>query len=270
MLTGKHTVPLAIIGLVVGGLTIAQALLIDWLPAQFSEQGERVDQLMWFLFWSSAIFFVLVTTVLIYCVWAFRAKPGDESEGPPIHGNTTLEIVWTVVPALLLAVVGIYSILVLNDNEALAADRTEVGVVGAQFAWSFEYEDAGFETGDLRVPVDKQVVLSIRAQDVIHSFWVNEMRVKQDAVPGNPTRLILNPTATGTYPVICAELCGAGHSVMRTRMIVMEQADYDEWLAAASADAARQPAAGSPPGAPAAAPPQAPVSGEAPAVEEAP
>ena len=235
MLNSRHTAPLALITLIVGAITVAQAFLIDWLPAGASEEAGRVDWLLWFLFWASAVFFVLVTVVLIYVVWAFRAPPGDESDGPPIHGNTTLEIVWTVVPSVLLAVVAVLAIVVLDRNEALAADRVKVEVIGEQFAWRIQYPDVGVETGDLRIPVDRQVEIDIRASDVIHSFWVPAMRVKQDAVPGVVTDLVFTPTETGTFEVVCAELCGAGHGVMRTRAIVMEQDAYDEWLAAAKA-----------------------------------
>jgi cytochrome c oxidase subunit 2 len=246
VLNSRHTGPLALITLVVGAITVAQAVLIDWLPEEAGEEAARIDWLLWFLFWVSAAIFVLVTVVLIYCIWAFRAKPGDESDGPPIHGNTRLEVVWTMIPVALLAVVAILSIIVLEENEAFAADRVKVEVIGEQFVWRMQYPDAGVESGDLRVPVDRQVELTMRASDVIHSFWVPAMRVKQDAVPGITTDLVFTPDKVGTYEVVCAELCGAGHGVMRTRAIVMEPDAYEEWLAAAQAkvkaDAEQEPA----------------------------
>lgn len=248
MLKSRHTVPLALLTLVIGAITIGQALLIDWVPETISEEGPRVDWLLWFLFWASAVFFVIVTVFLLYCVWAFRADPDDESEGKPIHGNTRLEIVWTVIPAILLIVVAVMSIVILDRNEQLDADRTVIDVRGQQFAWSYVWNEQGVESGDLRVPVDKQVELQIRASDVIHSWWVPEIRVKQDAVPGISTRLLFTPQKTGTYEVICAELCGAGHGVMRSRMIVMEPTAYAEWLSGAEADADQQRAdEGAPP-----------------------
>jgi cytochrome c oxidase subunit 2 len=224
-----------LITLVVGAITIGQALLIDWLPEAAGEEATRVDALLWFLFWVSAVIFVLVTVVLVYAIWAFRAEPGDETDGPPIHGNTRLEIVWTLIPAVLLAVVAVLAILVLEENEALASDRVKVEIIGEQFAWRVQYPEIGAETGDLRIPVDRQVELTMRGSDVIHSFWVPAMRVKQDVVPGVITDLVFTPEKVGTYEVVCAELCGVGHGVMRTRAIVMEQDAYDEWLAAAAA-----------------------------------
>lgn len=234
----RHALPLTLITLVVGALTAASMLLFDWYPVQAAEQAERVDQIMWFLMIASAIVFTGVTAVLIYCVWRFRADPDDESEGPPMHGNTKVEIIWTVIPILLLAFVSAWSFKVIIDNEAVAAKQNAVQVTARQFAWEFTYPEAGIKTGDLRVPIGTQVRLDMRATDVIHSFYVPETRVKQDVVPGITTHMVLNPTRVGTYPVICAELCGAGHGVMRAQMIVMEQDDYDAWLSQAKAQAA--------------------------------
>jgi cytochrome c oxidase subunit II len=221
---------MTVIAVIVGGITVATGLLIEWLPAQAAEQAERTDLLMWFLIAVSAVIFTGVTTVLIYAVWRFRAKPGDESDGPPMHGNTKLEVIWTVLPTLLLMVVAVWAYLVLTENEALADDRVEIQVTAEQFAWSFTYPEQGIASGDLRIPVDRQVRLRMRAKDVIHSLYVSEFRVKQDVVPGITTYLTFNPTQTGTYPIICTELCGVGHGVMRARVIVMPQDDYQRWL----------------------------------------
>jgi len=231
VLKSPHLVPLIVIAVVIGGITSAVALFIDWIPQQASEQADRVDSLMWFVVWASVVIFTLVATVLVYSAWKFRAAPGDEGDGPPVHGNTKLEIVWTVVPTLLLVVTAVWAYLVLSDNEALAQDRLVVDVTAQQFAWGYSYPDGNVGTGDLRVPVGRQVELRMRSKDVIHDFYVKEFRVKEDVVPGITTRVIFNPTRTGTYQVICAELCGVGHAVMRSRVIVMEPAAYDAWLA---------------------------------------
>ena len=226
-----HALPLAILTIVIGAATAAVLLLIDWVPENAAEQAGRTDALMWFLIWCSAVIFTSVAAVLVYSVWRFRAKPGDESDGPPMHGNTRLEVIWTILPTVLLAVVAVWAYLVLTSNEALADDRIEIDVAAEQFAWTFTYPEQGVSTGDLRVPVNRQVRLNMRAKDVIHSLYVVEFRVQQDVVPGITTPLVFNATKTGTYQIICAELCGVGHGVMRSRVIVMEQADYDRWLA---------------------------------------
>jgi cytochrome c oxidase subunit II len=242
VLRSRHTIPLIILTIVIGGLTAATAVLIDWIPIQAAEQAERVDSLMWFVVWASVAIFTLVTVVLVYSAWRFRAAPGDESDGPPVHGNTKLEIVWTLVPTVLLAVMAVWAYLVLSDNEALAQDRLVVDVTAQQFAWEFAYPGGQVGSGDLRVPVGRQVELRMRSRDVIHNFYVVEFRVKQDVVPGITTRVVFDPNRTGTYQVICAELCGVGHAVMRTRVVVMEPGDYEAWLANAQTEVANQAA----------------------------
>jgi cytochrome c oxidase subunit II len=225
-----HLIPLALIAATLGAITVAVALLIEWIPPGAAEQAGRTDTLMWFLVWCMIVIFVGVTTVLAYSVWKFRAKPGDESDGPPMHGNTKLEIIWTVLPTILLAVVAVWAYLVLTENERLDDDRLQIDVTAEQFAFTFTYPEAGIATGDLRVPVDRQIRLKMRSRDVIHNFWVNELRVKQDIVPGITTYITFNPTRVGSYQVICAELCGVGHGVMRTRIHVLEQDEYARWL----------------------------------------
>lgn len=246
MLKSRHTIPLLITVLVVGAISVATATLIDWLPEQASEQAERADTLLWFVIWVILALFTIVIAVLVYSAWRFRVSEDDDEDGPPTHGNTKLEVIWTVVPALLLAIVATWAYLVLSDNEALASDRLVVDVAAEQFAWTFTYPEGGISTGDLRVPVGRQVELKMRSKDVIHDFYVREFRVKQDVVPGITTRIIFDPNKVGTYQVICAELCGVGHGVMRARVLVMEPAAYQQWLGQAQqqvAAAAQAPAA---------------------------
>lgn len=247
MLRSRHTLPLLILMVVIGAGSVATALLIDWLPEQASEQAERVDTLIWFVVWVSLAIFTIVMAVLLYSMWRFRVDEDDDEDGPPTHGNTRLEVIWTIIPSVLLAVVAVWAYLVLSDNESLAAsqDQVTVDVTAEQFAWTFSYPEAGIASGDLRVPEGKQVILKMRAKDVIHDFYVVEWKVKQDVVPGITTRLIIDPNRVGTYQVICAELCGVGHGVMRARAIVMPQDEYDQWLRSAQAElASQQDAAG--------------------------
>lgn len=240
-------IPLAIIGIIVAAVTAAQALIIDWLPPAQSEQAERTFGLLWFLFWLSAFFFVIVTSILVYAIWKWRAKDDDLEDGPPHHGNTTLEIVWTAIPVLALVSVAVYGYIVLERNEAVAADRVNVDVYAQQFNWTYGYPEAGFETGTLVVPVGRQVQLNLRARDVIHDFWVPEFGIKGDAVPGITHTIWINPTKEGTYPVICAELCGVGHGVMRSEVKVVSEQQFQAFLARSSgrvkADAAAATAA---------------------------
>jgi len=233
----KHLIPLTIIGLIVFALIFAEATLIDWLPPAASEQADRSFMLINVLFWSSAVFFVIVTAVLIYSIWKFRAKDDDLEDGPPIHGNTKLEVVWTVIPSLVLVFIAIYGYIVLDRNEAVAAGNLKVDVYAQQFAWVYGYPEAGIQTGILKVPVNRQMELHVRSRDVIHDFWVPEFGIKGDAVPGIDHVLWINPTKIGTYPVVCAELCGVGHGVMRSKVEVVSQADFDAWMSKAKASA---------------------------------
>ncbi|MEW6581991.1 MAG: cytochrome c oxidase subunit II [Actinomycetota bacterium] len=205
---------------------------IEWFPERASREATGIDNLFWFLTWSCAVIFTIVTTALVYSIWRFRAQPGDDSDGAPIHGHTGLEIVWTVIPVLLLIVVMVWAWIVLEDTEKTTADRLVVPTVAQQFAWTFQYPEIGAQSGDLRVPLGRQVELELRAPDtdVIHSFFVPEFRVKKDVVPGIVTRVWFTPTKVGTYPVVCTELCGVGHNAMRSRVVVMPQAEYDQWL----------------------------------------
>ena len=255
MYKSKHVLPIVIIGIVVAALTAAQALLIDWLPPAASEQAGRTFTLLWVLFWCSAVFFVIVTSVLIYSIWKFRAAPDDLEDGPPIHGNTMLEVVWTAVPSLLLVAVAVYGYIVLSNNEAVAAGSLKVDVYAEQFAWTFGYPDAGIQTGTLMLPVNRQVELNLRSRDVIHDLWVPQFGVKGDAVPGIDNVIRITPTQVGTYPIVCNELCGVGHSLMRAKVNVVPQAQFDAWLAkskgqiaAATVSAAANAKAGGAPG----------------------
>jgi cytochrome c oxidase subunit 2 len=219
------------IGTLAGGIAAAVALLLPWFPAVASEERARIDFVFWFTIWICVAIFGLVVAVLLYSVWRFRAAPDDDSDGPPIHGHTGLEIVWTLIPTVLVTAIGIVSAIVLAQNDALGKNVLHVNVTAQQFAWSFGYPDAkGLTSGTLRLPVDRSVLLTLNAKDVIHSFWVPEFGQKQDTVPGLTTTLHITPNRIGTYPVICTELCGLGHAVMRTQAIVMSQAAFDKWL----------------------------------------
>jgi cytochrome c oxidase subunit II len=222
-------ISLVAIGAVVGIAVTAIAVLIDWLPEQASEQRERIDFIFWLTTGICIAIFAIVAAAIIYMIWKFRAQPDDESDGPPIHGHTGIEIAWTAIPAVLVIIIGVASAIVLARNDAAASDALRIRVTARQFAWLFEYPNE-VSAGQLRLPRDRDTVLEIRALDVLHSFWVPEFGQKQDAVPGQITKLTITPTKTGTYPVVCTELCGLGHSLMRSQVTVMEPAAFNAWL----------------------------------------
>jgi cytochrome c oxidase subunit II len=219
-----------LIGAVAFVATAAVALFIPWLPDQVSREREGIDLTFWLATWICIGIFAVVAAVIGYSFLKFRVRPDDDSDGPPIHGHTGLEIAWTAVPFLLVIVLGVVSAVVLSQNgKARGGNANLVSVTAQQFAWSFEHPN-GVTDGTLRIPVGRSTVLSLHARDVIHSFWVPEFGQKQDAVPGLETRLVITPKRTGTFPVICTELCGLGHSLMRSRVIVMSEQEYERWL----------------------------------------
>jgi cytochrome c oxidase subunit II len=213
-------------------------LIPDWNGTQASAEADNIDTLLDVMIVLSSFVFAIVLVMLGYCVITFRAKPGDESDGKPVHGNTKLEIAWTVIPTIIVLFGAAYSWIVLDDIEAKADDRMPVDVTAQQFKWTFEYPDEGVTSDEFHVPVDRQLELNLTALDVLHSFWVQEWRLKRDLVPiaeGNPTdvdnQMVVTPSEEGTFQVICTELCGLGHATMRAEVVVESQEEFDQWIA---------------------------------------
>jgi len=223
-------VQLVVFGLVAAAFATAVALGFHWLPDPASTQAHRIFDLYWLATGISILVFSVVTAVLVYSIIHFRAAPDDESDGPPIHGNTRLEIVWTLVPTILVIVIGVASAIVLSRNSDAGTNPLIVNVTAEQFEWQFAYPHQGNVTAaELRLPLNRTVKLVMQTRDVIHSFWVPEFAQKQDVVPGLTTTLVITPDRLGTYPLICTELCGLGHALMRSEAIVMKPAAFDAW-----------------------------------------
>ena len=227
--------------MIASAIGIAAGLAIEWFPESASTQAGPIDHLYDVLIWTSVPVFVLVTTIVLFSVMKFRMRPGEENlDGPPIHGNTRLEVIWTAIPAIILVVLCAYAWIVLDDIEEAQANEMRVNVTGQQFAWTYEYPQAGgkpIKSNELYLPKDRPVRFFVKALDVIHDFWVPAFRMKVDAVPGIETKYRITPNRLGTYPVVCAELCGLGHSVMRSTARVVTPADFDKWMAEQKAPA---------------------------------
>ncbi len=223
------------IGAIASAIGIAIALSIHWFPADAAKQDHPIDTLYDVLMICSVPIFVLVVTVVLYSVWAFRMKPGQElQDGPPIHGNTRLEVIWTAVPAIMLVSLCSYAYAVLHDVEKAQRNEMVVNVRAIQFAWQFSYPQPGGKqvvSDDLYLPKDRPVRFEVTTGDVIHSFWVPAFRMKTDTVPGITTHIRVTPTKLGSYPVVCAELCGLGHAVMRSTAYVVTPTAFQAWLA---------------------------------------
>jgi len=225
-----------VVGVLASALGIALGLAIDWFPTQASTQAPKVDDLYDVLIVASVPVFVLVMVVVGFSVWKFRMRPGEElKDGPPIHGSTRLEIIWTAVPAIVIVGLVSYAYVVLRDMERKPAGEWKVGVTAQQFAWSFTYPPAitggkAVNANQLYLPKGRPIEFQIQAKDVIHDFWVPAFRLKVDAVPGITTKYRVTPSRLGTYPGVCAELCGSGHSTMRVPVHVITPAAFQRWL----------------------------------------
>jgi cytochrome c oxidase subunit 2 len=224
-----------LIGAIASIFGIALALWIDWFPVPASKQAGPIDTLWDVLLIASVPVFVLVETIVLYCAIKFRMKPGEElKDGPPIHGNTRLEIIWTAIPAILLVGLCTYAYVVLTDIEKAQANSMNVRVVGEQFTWTFYYPGEGGEeisSPQLWLPENTPVNFTVQSKDVIHDFWVPAFRMKIDAVPGIDTHVRVTTTARrGEFPVVCAELCGLGHSTMRQSAHVVTRDEFDAKL----------------------------------------
>jgi cytochrome c oxidase subunit II len=229
-------VRITIYGVLAGIAASVVAVLVPWLPTSASEEMDRIEFTFWFTTVICIAVFSIVAAAIIYSVLKFRAQPDDDSDGPPIHGHTGLEIVWTAIPAVLVTAISVVSAIVLAKNEDAGASAIPIVVTGQQFAWKFEYPgDPAVVTGELVLPLNESVKLTLTSRDVIHSFWVPEFGQKSDAVPGIETTLVITPTKVGEYSLVCTELCGLGHSTMRAPVRVVERGAYDEFLAGAAA-----------------------------------
>jgi cytochrome c oxidase subunit II len=227
----KHPVgKMLAIGVVASLIGIAITLWMDWFPTPASGAAHTIDTIYDVLLICSVPIFVLVMTVAIYCVVRFRAKPGDLSDGPPIHGNTRLEIIWVSIPFVMVSLLAAYAWIELDNIEAKQPNELVVNVTGRQFTWTFEYPSQKVNSTELVLPKDRPVDFRIHSEDVIHSFWVPEFRLKSDAVPGLTTKIRLTPDRIGRYQVVCAELCGIGHSAMRQNVRVVAPGEFNTWV----------------------------------------
>ncbi|MBO3457933.1 cytochrome c oxidase subunit II [Aetokthonos hydrillicola Thurmond2011] len=256
-------IPLGVFTLIAGILVTLISLWVaqnnSLLPEQASLQAPLVDNFFNVMVGIGTALFLVVQGAIVYSLIKFRRRRGDNGDGQPIEGNFPLEILWTLVPGIIVIGLGIYSVNVytemggieVNSHHMIAHDSEPnsssigigsapanegkppslvVNVSGMQYAWIFNYPDSDINAGELHVPIGQDVQLNISANDVIHSFWVPQFRLKQDAIPGQPTQLRFTATKTGEFPIVCAELCGAYHGSMRSSVVVHTPEDFERWL----------------------------------------
>ena len=207
-------------------------------PAPQTPSGEAISRLYWIVFAVCAVVFVLVESALIYFIVRFRRRPNtpEGAEGPQIHGNTRLEIIWTAVPAIILAALAIFTFTQIPAVQARGVSDEEhmtVRVEAHQFYWEYRYPNGDVTVNTLYLPVDEPVSLELTGMDVIHSWWVPSLTGKMDAIPGRINTLRFVPETTGDFEGKCAELCGVQHAFMPTTVTVLERGEFESTLAAA-------------------------------------
>lgn len=240
--------------------------LLGSLPANVSTYGAQIDALYHLILFITAAIFFLVQGALLLFIWRYRgSRPGRATY---THGNTRLEVIWTAVPSVIVIMLGFMSRgLWAQIKKEMPSPDVTVRVTGKQFNWEILYPgpDGKFGTADdyqidndLRVPVNKVVRVILSSHDVIHSFFVPQVRLKQDALPGRDIPAWFVVTKPGVYEIPCAELCGFGHSGMKGQLTVLSDSDYAAWLKeqwppaaapAAPATGEAAPQAGEPPAA---------------------
>ena len=193
--------------------------------------------------WAAVVVFILVEGALLWVMWRYRGKPGDP-EPSQVHGNTLLEIIWTAIPALVLAVIAVPTVRAIFESyEVPAGDALEVEVIGHQWWWEFRYPQEGLVTAnELHVPEGRTVTLKMHTKDVLHSFWIPRLAGKRDVFTNRTTTLWFKADSTGYYSGQCAEFCGIQHGKMAFHVVVETPEAFDAFVAGLKATAPPAPA----------------------------
>jgi cytochrome c oxidase subunit 2 len=226
------------------GLTVALALVLAAcgtdLPQNSLEpagpEARKINDLFTLVFWIAVAVFVAVEAALIFVIVKYRRGRGPDRDVKQVHGSTRLEVTWTIIPVVVLAIVAVPTLRTIFDLRSEpdpAENALVVNVVGHQWWWEFEYPEYGIRTAnELHIPADRAVYLNITSADVIHSFWVPQLNGKRDAVPGRWNHLTIEADEPGTYLGQCAEFCGLAHADMRHRVLAHTEADFEAWALA--------------------------------------
>jgi cytochrome c oxidase subunit II len=224
-----HLLVAATVWLVLSVVGIILVLGMQIIPLIASREAEIENSAFVLLTAASVPVLLLVVVGLAYAALRFRATD-EMADGPPVHGHPGFQSVWLGLSLLLVLGLFAYGAIGLIDIRGAQTADFEVNVSGEQWKWHFEYPAAGVTSEELHVPIDQRVQLNITSTDVIHSFWVPALGIKQDAVPGHPTHVYMTVTDSGIYGGMCAELCGLGHTHMTTTVFASDRASLDAWL----------------------------------------
>lgn len=202
----------------------------DFLNYQAGPNAEKADNLWDITILIAGVIFVIVEGLLVYALIRFRHKPGREAA--QFHGNTKLEVVLTIVPALILVGLLIPSIATIFDIAKKPAGSLEITVTARQYWWQYEYSDFDFATAnELHIPINQPIHLTLKGADVIHSYWIPRLTGTQDVVPNRENALTFSATEPGRYMGQCKEFCGLSHANMRLIVFAHEPADFQTWVA---------------------------------------
>ena len=219
-----------------------------WLPKDVSDQGWRIDHLFYFILYLTGAVFIVTEGALFWFMWKYDAKHNQDPV-QYMHGSHYLEVVWTIIPAATLLFIAIYQMNAWADTKMRKPGMNPTLEVQArQFEWRLRYPGPDkngrfgnpdvlmgapgdiWTVNDLHIPVNEDILVSLKTQDVLHSFFLPNMRVKQDAVPGMIIPVWFKAKETGVYDLPCAELCGWGHYKMKGRLTIESRAEYEAWL----------------------------------------
>ncbi len=222
----KHYIAAGVLVVLLAVFVILGMNNVNLFPEAASAQAEPIDRMFRIEFIIIYILFSLIVGLMIYSIVVFRRRKGDTTDAVHIEGNTKLELFWTIIPLIIVIVLAFMGSQALADTLEPDKKPLEIRVTGQQWLWRFEYPDFGIITNEMVMPKDRQALLKLSSVDVIHSFWVPEFRVKQDALPGGDEfvrDLRITPTIEGEYKVRCAELCGTQHAFMLSPVKVVSE-----------------------------------------------
>jgi cytochrome c oxidase subunit 2 len=237
---GRHLIIVAVLVILATPPVYLLLNAIYQLPVAASVEADQIAPLFNVQFLFISFFFSLIVVFMLYSIVVFRRKPGDEGDGAYFHGHTGLEIAWTIIPLVIVIALGIWAAFILGEVTAAEPEEMTVKVIGRQWSWLFEYPDYPDigSTEQLVLPKDQPVLLEMTTQDVLHSFWVPEFRVKQDLVPGMVNSLRIHPNRVGEYKIRCAEICGLQHAYMLADIVILEPQAFQDWVDEQSVDLA--------------------------------
>ena len=229
MSPGRHALYAVLAWAVLSAIGIFLVVGVQIMPQVASHEAEIENNAFVLLTVVSVPVLMFVVVGIVYTALYFRAGT-DTADGPPVQASSRLQAAWLILTTAMVIGLFVYGAIGLVEIRGAQEATFEVEVHAKQWAWEFDYDHAGFAADELHIPVDQRVHLIINSNDAIHSLWLPALGIKQDAVPGRPTEAYVTATQTGTYSVLCAELCGFGHTIMTSSVVVSTQAELDAWM----------------------------------------